>query len=303
MIEDRHETEISTVPDFELVTVVIPVLNGAETLGMQLEALTAQTYRGAWEVVVVDNGSTDGSDEIALAWSNRLPDLRVVYALDRKGCSHARNVGARAARGDFLAICDADDLVTPQWLEAMAEAGRTCDIVGGRLDQVSLNTPLSRSWRPLLPEDGLQVAFGFLPYAVGANCGVRVEVFRALGGWREDLAVCGDDVEFSWRAQLASYRLCYAPEAVVRYRFREDPRATARQFFNYGRVQPRLYRDYRDRGMPRSSLRWAFREWLRIVLRVGDLLGSSRRKGLWMRRAAYRWGRLRGSLRERVLFP
>ena len=138
-------------------------------------------------MVVVDNGSSDGSDDMALAWSDRLPDLRVVYALDRTGCSHARNVGARAARGDFLAICDADDVVEPRWLEAMVEAGRRCDIVGGRLDQISLNSPLARSWRPSLPEDHLQVAFGFLPYAVGGNCGIRVEVLRALGGWREDL--------------------------------------------------------------------------------------------------------------------
>jgi glycosyltransferase involved in cell wall biosynthesis len=284
------------------VTVLIPVLDAAGTLPMQMEALAAQTYRGAWEVVVVDNGSTDGSDQIALGWSDRLPDLRVVYARDRKGCSHARNVGARAARGDFLAFCDADDVVEPGWLEAMAEAGRACDIVGGRLDQVTLNSPLARSMRPALRDDGLQVAFGFLPYAVGANCGVRTEVFRALGGWREDLAACGDDTEFSWRAQLGSYRLCYVPEAVVRYRFRESPRAVARQFLNYGRVQPRLYRDYRDRGMGRSSLKWAAREWGWLGWHIGDLFGSSERKGVWMRRAAYRWGRLTSSIRQRVLF-
>jgi glycosyltransferase involved in cell wall biosynthesis len=300
-MEERHETETSTVPSFELVSVVIPVLNAAGTLPMQLEALTSQTYTGAWEVVVVDNGSSDGSDEIAFGWSHRLPHLRVVYALDRKGCSHARNVGARAARGDFLAICDADDVVEPGWLEAMAEAGRTCDIVGGRLDRVSLNSPLARSWRPP-PSDDTLPSLGFLPYAVGANCGVRTKVFRALGGWNEDLAVCGDDVDFSWRAQLSSYRLCYAQGAVVRYRFREDPRDTARQFFNYGRVQPALYRDYRDRGMSRN-LRWAFREWLWLVRHVGDLMGSAPRKGVWMRRAAFRGGRLLGSVRVRVWYP
>ncbi|MGH8872817.1 MAG: glycosyltransferase [Acidimicrobiia bacterium] len=300
-MEERHETEISTNPGFELVTVLIPVLNAAGTLQMQLEALASQTYRGPWEVVVVDNGSSDGSDEIALGWSDRLPSLRLVRALDRKGCSYARNVGARAARGDFLAICDADDVVEPRWLEAMAEAGRTCDIVGGRLDRVTLNSPLARSWRPP-PDDDSLPTLEYLPYAVGANCGVRTEVFRALGGWREDYAICGDDVDFSWRAQLASYRLCYAPEAVIRYRFREDPRATARQFFNYGRVQPRLYRDYRERGMSRNPKR-AFRDWFWLARHVGDLVGSLTRKGFWMRRAAYRWGRLLGSIRERVWYP
>jgi glycosyltransferase involved in cell wall biosynthesis len=298
-----EDSEPPLIADFQLVSVLIPVLNAGGTLPMQLDALAAQTYQGAWEVIVVDNGSTDGSDRMAVEWSDRLPNLRVVYALNRKGCSHARNVGARSARGDFLAICDADDVVEPGWLEAMAQAGKTCDVVGGRLDWTSLNSPLTRSWRPPPAEDGLPVSLGFLPYAVGANCGVRMEAFRALGGWNEDLAICGDDVDFSWRAQLASYRLCYAPEAVVRYRFREDPRATARQFFNYGRVQPGRYRRYRDRGMPPSSWKWAGREWVWIGLHVGDLVGSSERKGAWMRKAAYRWGRLLGSLRERVWYP
>lgn len=287
---------------FELVSVVIPVLNQAQTLPQQLEALAEQTYKGAWEVVVVDNGSSDGSPQVAAEWSDRLPALRVVHALDRKGCSYARNVGARAARGDFLVACDGDDRVTPQWLEAMAEAGLNSAIVGGRLDQLSLNPPLTRAWRPLLPDDQLPIALGFLPYAVGANCGLRTEVFKTLGGWCEDLAVCGDDIDLSWRAQLASYRISFTSEAVVQYRFRDDPRATARQFFNYGRVEPYLYRTYRDNGMPRSSLRKAIREWIWILLRVGDLGGTAERKGAWMRKAAYRGGRLVGSLRARSVF-
>lgn len=295
---------MSSPPDsgVSLVTVVLPVLNSADTLAQQLEALSRQTYRGAWEMVIVDNGSSDGSDLIARSWSDRLPSLRVVYALRRRGCSHARNVGARHARGEFIVTCDADDIVVPGWLEAMVEAGRYCDIVGGRLEQESLNSLRSKSWRPSFPSDELPVALGFLPYAIGANTGVRTEVFRALGGWNEDLAVCGDDVEFSWRAQLADYRVCFAPESVVRYRFRDQPRDIARQFFNYGRVEPRLYRLYRDRGLARSSTKKAIRDWVWIMLRVGDSFRSTEQRGAWLRRFSYRRGRLVGSMRERVLF-
>jgi len=285
-----------------LVTVVLPVLNSAETLPQQLEALSRQTYRGPWEMVIVDNGSSDGSDVIARAWSDRLPALRVVHALQRRGCSHARNVGARLARGEFIVTCDADDVVAPEWLEAMVEAGRSCDIVGGRLEQESLNSPRTRSWRPSFPSDDLPVALNFLPYAVGANVGVRRDVFQALGGWNEDLSVCGDDVEFSWRAQLADYRVCFASGAVIRYRFRDRPLDAARQFFNYGRVEPHLYLLYRERGLARSSTRKAIRDWAWIVLRVGDLFRSADRRGAWLRRFAYRRGRLMGSMRERVLF-
>lgn len=300
--QDPIPPRISPVDTFEMVSVVMPVLNAAKTIPDQLAALAAQTYEGDWELVVADNGSSDGSDAIVQTWADRLPSLRVVYALERKGCSYARNVGAKAARGDFILACDADDVVTPRWLEIMVEKGRGCPIVGGGLDQVTLNTDLARSWRPPLPADGLPVALGFLPYAVGANCGMRKEVFQALGGWNERLALCGDDVELSWRAQLASYPICFAPDAVVLYRFRDRPGATARQFFNYGRMEPRLFRCYRHQGMQRSGLKTAFRDWAWIAVHIGDLFKSAERKGVWMRKAAYRRGRLVGSIREGVLY-
>lgn len=299
-MQDR--SALGTVERFEMVSVVMPVLNAAKTLPDQLEALAAQTYQEDWELVVADNGSSDGSDAIAQSWASRIPSLHVVYALERKGCSYARNVGVNAARGGFIVACDADDVVTPRWLETMVEKGRSCAIVGGRLDQVTLNAAPTRTWRPPLPDDGLPVALGFLPYAVGANCGLRKEVLEALGGWNEVLALCGDDVELSWRAQLASYSICFAPDAVVRYRFREEPSATARQFFNYGRVEPRLFRQYRQSGMRRSSLKTAIREWAWIALHVSDLFKPDDRKGVWMRKAAYRRGRLAGSIREGVLY-
>ena len=300
-MDEQHQSGFTDLAGFELVSVVVPVLNEAEMLPTQLEALASQTYRGAWEVVVADNGSDDGTAEAALGWSDRLPGLRVVYAPERRNRSYALNMGARAARGDFIAVCDADDVVEPRWLEALVEVGRTCDIVGGSLDRTSLNSAMAQSWRPGPNKKAQPIFLGMLPYAPGGNCGVRTEVFRALGGWREAF-VSGQDTDFSWRAQLASYSLCYARHAVVRYRYREDLRAHARQFFRYGQDQPRLYRHYRDLGMPRSSLRVAWRQWAWTAAHIGDLRGSSQKKGIWIRKAAYRWGRLVGSIRQRVLF-
>lgn len=297
----HEDTERSERPAFELTSVIIPVFNEAEHLPSQLAALEGQTYEGAWEVVVADNGSTDGSDDIARSWADRLPDLRVVYGSDKQGCGYARNVGARAARGDFIVVCDADDVVGPGWLEAMVEAGRLYDVVGGRLETSTLNSPSVESWRPPQGVDGLPSPIGFLPHAPGGNCGVRTEVFHDLGGWREDLE-SGDDVDFSWRAHLASYRLGYAPDAVVHYRFRDDPWVTARQAFHYGLVQPLLYREYRSSGMARSSIGYALRSWARVIKHIGAMIRSGEDKGLWLRKAGLRAGRLVGSLRYRTLY-
>src|SRR5215204_6439039 len=89
------------------IAVVIPSFNAAATLPAQLAALAGQRYEGELEVLVSDNGSTDGTLDVVRGWQDRLP-VRVVDASDRRGAGHARNVGAAAASMDLIAYCDAD---------------------------------------------------------------------------------------------------------------------------------------------------------------------------------------------------
>src|SRR5690349_17899622 len=84
------------------ITVVIPAYNAAATLAEQLEALAGQDYEGDWEVLVVDNGSSDATTDIARQYAKRLPACTVVKSR-RRGHSAPRNDGARAARGELLA--------------------------------------------------------------------------------------------------------------------------------------------------------------------------------------------------------
>lgn len=286
-----------------LVSVIMPVRNAAAILPLQLEALSRQTYGGSWELLVVDNGSTDESAAVARLWSDRIPMLRVISAAERAGINYARNAGAHAARAEFLLFCDADDEVDDNWLKAMVEAAEECDLVGGRLDDNSLNNADVRTWRGELPTERLPTALGFLPYAVGANCGLRADILRELGGFDERHAVGGEDVELFWRAQLASYRLCFVPTAIVHYRYREDLATLARQFYRYGRAEPQLYRTFARWGVQRSSVRQALRNWAWILRHVPDFFGDSRRKGIWIRKASYRFGRLVGSFTFRTFYP
>jgi glycosyltransferase involved in cell wall biosynthesis len=285
------------------VSVVIPVLNAAETLGEQLEALARQDFGGEWELVISDNGSTDESRRIVNEWADALPHLRVVDASDRRGEGHARNVGARAARGELVLVCDADDVVEPSWIAAMVRAAETADVLGGGFDESSLNDPVSRSWRRPHPDDGLPTAVNrFLPYAVSANCGVRSSVLRELGGWNEKYVWGGEDVELSWRAQVRGYRIAYVPDAVVRYRYRTGLRALARQFYHYGIAETRLYRDFRRFGARRRRPLSAAKWWAWLVVHLPDLARSPERKGKWVRSAAFHWGQLRGSIKYRTLY-
>ncbi|MES1211451.1 MAG: glycosyltransferase family 2 protein, partial [Acidobacteriota bacterium] len=125
------------------LSVIIACLNAASTLRDQLDGLAGQTWSGDWErdweVIVADNGSTDGSQALVESYRGRIPGLRVVDASDRKGQAHARNVGSVHATGDALLFVDADDQVAPGWLEALAAALSRHAFVACRYDNQALN--------------------------------------------------------------------------------------------------------------------------------------------------------------------
>lgn len=284
------------------VSVIVPVHDAEATLGAQLEALAAQDFDGEWELVVADNGSTDGTVALVRKWTDRLPALRVVDARDRRGVSHARNVGAAAACGELLAICDADDVVTPGWLSALVAASADGDVLAGAFDEESLNPPDVRAWRRPRPTDEPAGSSWFRPYAVGANCAVWARVLDDIGGWDEAYVDGGNDVELSWRAQQHGYRLRFVPEAVVRYRYRSGLWSWARQSYAGGRAEPQLYADFRAAGMPPKPLWRTLRTWASLAVRTPCLVASRGRRGRWVGEAARAVGRVRGAVRSRVLF-
>lgn len=223
-----------------LVTVVIACRDGERTLGAQLAALAAQVVPFRWEVVVADNGSRDGSVALARSFADRL-DLRVVDASARPGAGFARNVGAQVARGEHLAFCDADDVVAPGWLAALAGALERHGFVAGRFEGRLLNGRRALRSRALDQQDGLQrhpLAAGLL-HAGAGNMGVRSDLFRSVGGFDPDVPVL-EDTDLSWRLQQAGVPLVYVPEAVVHVRLRDTLPAMWSQGVAYGAAQALL---------------------------------------------------------------
>ena len=117
-----------------LVSVIIPVYNGERFLAEAVESVFAQTYR-AVEIIVVDDGSTDGTASVAGRFGDRITFLRQ----DNAGVGPARNRGVRAASGAFIAFLDADDAWTRGKLALQVAAlreDRALDLVFGRVCQV-----------------------------------------------------------------------------------------------------------------------------------------------------------------------
>jgi glycosyltransferase involved in cell wall biosynthesis len=285
-----------------LVSVLVPMLNAEAWVADQMEALALQTYSGPWELVVLDNGSTDGSRDVVERYRKRMPHLRIEHA-PRRGVCAVRNYGVSVARGDLIALCDADDVVTPQWLRSLVAAAAQHALVGGDLEVRRLNAPHVHAWRGDLARGALMTQLGWLPFAPGGNCAVWRDVVESLGGWDERFRAGSDDVEFSWRAQLAGYSVGFAPGAVLHYRFRANLRGLARQFYCYGRTQAQLNRAFAGQGLPSPRPLDLLRVWKRLLWRWRELLQPTARRGVLVRDVALHTGRLAGSARFRTFLP
>lgn len=278
---------------------MIPARNAAATIGVQLDALAAQRGDVPFEVVVADNGSSDATVSIAESYGDRLR-IRVVPC-PRVGANAARNLGATVAQSELLLFCDADDRVDPGWVQAMTTALQRLDAAGGTIDNDSLSAGFTGGWMPRHPP-GVPVMAGFLPRAITANFGVRRSVWAALDGFNESYAYGCTDTEFCWRLQLAGYELGYAEDAVVAYRHRADLRSSARKAYKTGHARGRLFRDFRDAGMPRPRLAGVVLRWAQLLAMVPLVPFSARRRWWWVNQVAAAAGRVAGSISFRVRY-
>ncbi len=284
----------------ELISIIIPALNRASVIGLQLDALAGQRTSRPFEVIVADNGSTDETVAVAESYADRFTRFEVVDAGALRGASYARNQGARRARGELLVFCDSDDIVHDAWLETMASAWRPGSIVAGRIYPLRL-APNAPRCDDLLPATPRPVTRGFLPFADGGNLAISRHDLERVGGW-EDSFHFSEDVELSWRAQQSGLDLIDAPDAVVFKQGAPKGWIRFRQYYRWGRNGALLYSRYRDQGMPRRPARTVARSWAAVGLHTVRGTSDAKHRDLAVRQAGWYTGQLAGSLRYRVLY-
>ncbi len=209
-----------------LVSVIIPNWNGAKLLPICLDSLRRQTYPHL-EIIVTDNGSTDGS--LALLARDYL-EVQVVALGENRGYAGGVNAGLNAARGEVLVVFNNDAEADARWIEELVaaldrhpEAGMATSRVrlferrdrlhtagdDYRLDGIPGNRGV---WGPDGPAyDEEMWVFG----AAGVAAAYRRAMLDEIGLLDERFGSYLEDVDLSWRAQLAGYRCIYAPRAVV----------------------------------------------------------------------------------------
>ncbi|MCU1449800.1 MAG: glycosyl transferase family 2 [Acidimicrobiales bacterium] len=282
------------------VSVVLAVRNGARTIDAQLAALAAQEDGSPWELVVSDNGSTDGTPECVERWADRLP-VRVVDASRRPGPGHARNVGVAAARGRSILMCDADDVVAPRWRGGLATALQTHELATGPLDRETLNAGYDRRWGGPAITAGPRLAYRHLVMIPGGNLAFRRTVFDDIGGFDPSLRR-GEDVDFVWRALRKGARIGFADDAVVQYRLRATGAATFRQGMADGYWEPRLFKRHRGAGMAREGIDEVGREYRHLARALPRTVLGRSHSHAWAYDVGQRLCRVAGSARHRCVF-
>jgi N-acetylglucosaminyl-diphospho-decaprenol L-rhamnosyltransferase len=211
-----------------LISVVVLNYNGRAWLGPCLTALSTQSRAPEFEIVLADNGSTDGSIDFV---RERFPMVTVVENGGNLGFAGGNNAGARAARGSLLAFLNNDTVPAPNWLARLhgvyaALAGPalvTSRIVWlDRPDVIdSAGDGYLRAGGAFKHGHGARVATMVGSREVFGACGAAFmidrEFFERLGGFDEDFFMVYEDVDLSYRARLAGARCFFASDAIVRH--------------------------------------------------------------------------------------
>ncbi len=215
---------MASTPD---VSVVIVTWNGRAHLDACLTAVAAQ-QGVAVETILVDNGSSDGTEEHV---RRHYPWVRLVALPDNRGFAAGSNAGAREASGRFVAFLNNDTVPEPGWLQALLASvdepsrfllvtslivymhdPRTIDSAGDGLLRAGGAFKRHHGEPIDVAAESVEV-FG----VSGAACLMPRRVFDELGGFDEDFFASHEDVDLSYRARLLGYRCRYVPGAVVRH--------------------------------------------------------------------------------------
>ncbi|HKV51100.1 MAG TPA: glycosyltransferase [Gemmatimonadaceae bacterium] len=251
------------------VSVIVCTRNRSDALARLLDRLEQLVVPAGvrWELIVVDNGSTDGTAALLASWPRTLP-MRVLNEVT-PGLSRARNAGLAAASGGLLLFTDDDCLPDPQWLAAIRDEfarAPSLGVLGGRVELFDQRDQPTTT-RTSRERGQITGAFN-LDSIIGCNLALRPSALAAAGPF--DIALgggtgagAGEDVDFVYRALRAGLRIEYSPDALVYHNHGRRTDAQVRALTRaYTVARGAIFCKYllqRDRGiLPRihQDVRW-----------------------------------------------
>jgi glycosyltransferase involved in cell wall biosynthesis len=251
-----RELPFPPTSDMPRFSVIVCTYNGARTLRECLEGIMKLDYPD-YEVIVVNDGSSDRSAEIAAEFDK----VRLISTCNN-GLSHARNLGLKAATGQYVAYIDDDAYPDPHWLKYLSHSFLTTTHSGvGGPNLAPPDSGLVESCVDSSPGGPLHVLLtdDTAEHIPGCNMAFRREDLLAIGGFDVTYRVAGDDVDVCWRILQKGWTLGYHAAAVVWHRRRNSILGYLRQQRGYGKAEALLEAKWPEKYNGLGHVSWGGR--------------------------------------------
>lgn len=235
------------------LSVIVPIYNVEQYLPQCLDSLAAQTLKDM-EVLLVDDGSTDGSHAIAEGYVSKYPDLFHLYTKENGGLSDARNYAIPFAKGEYLAFLDSDDWVEPQLYEKMLSTMKETDDVCVTDIEYWWEDPGKRyvmkglsDWQTVTVQKK-----ALLSPLFAWNKVYRSELFQREGGYRYPLKTWYEDIPVTTLLEARASGIACLPECLMHYRQREGSIMSSRddpRLENIFSIMSLVRQEFEDAGL------------------------------------------------------
>ncbi len=263
-----------------VISIIIPVYNGRQTIAACIQALLAQDYPQAqYEIIVVDNNSTDGTDEIVTHYP-----VKLLYERTIQTPAATRNRGIREAKGEILVFVDADCIASPTLLQNLTEPFdvSTVGAVVGSIEAYKPETLVEQYFADRNPY-AFQGDESYVHLLTG-NMACTKALIIQLGLFDEHLSTA-EDLDLGWRIQIVvGKEIIHRPGAIVKHKYRSTIRGLFNQYRRYGFSEILVDTMYRGKQeCPRKPSQQILTMIKQIKAQITYILSFSRRSMPWFR--------------------
>lgn len=262
-------------------SVIIPAFNAAACICACLDALSAQKTDREFEVIVVDDASTDDLSFITAKYAGNLR-LQLLRLQTNSGPGAARNAGAKAAAGGILLFTDADCVPAPDWLEMMLAPMADHDVIGVKGVYQTFQNDLWARLAQLEFEERYEklASHGEIDFVDTYSGAYQKAPFMAAGGFNPELRQ-NEDVDLAFRLKKAGARFLFAPAARVAHTHREGWLAYASLKYWRGYWRMRIYRQHLQKAGNDTYTPWTLKAQLALLVLFPVALFSKQLRFCW----------------------